>query len=291
MEIKPFKKIPLIKYFQHDLEKIKMAHRLSASILKDLSNIRAAGDEVELTVKDFYYRKLFPKYHVCDGHIVDASLKVSPQFDIIISENSKNPVLFDLSDKSELIYYETVFCFGEVKRSFYDKKIIKDYSNNIKRLKHELSREQIAPDFIESANSGFYIEEPLTKLPLRNPLLTFLFFIDTSAVSFKDLRSTFELVDNKDLPNFTVFLDSGIIINIDKALYEKGEIKINLYPEYQTKDESIWVLMDIGDSNNILIYQYMLLLEHLNNTTVSLPNLISYTTNLFDFSISNIHKL
>ncbi len=99
-EIRPFTKIPLIKYFQHDLEKIKMAFRLSDSIRSDLKNLRAAGDQVELAVKDFFHNKLYPKYHVCDGHIIDSSLKVSPQYDIIISENSKNPILFNLTDKS-----------------------------------------------------------------------------------------------------------------------------------------------------------------------------------------------
>src|SRR5688572_12556294 len=99
VEIKPFKTIPLAKYFQHDLEKIMMAYRLSHTIGSDLLNIRAAGDQVELAVKQFFIDKLFPKYHVCDGHIVDSNLKASPQFDIVISENSKNPVLFNLADK------------------------------------------------------------------------------------------------------------------------------------------------------------------------------------------------
>ena len=61
-EIIPFTTIPLHKYFQHDLEKIKMAFRLSDTILKDLKNIRAAGDQVELAVKDFFAEKLFPEY-------------------------------------------------------------------------------------------------------------------------------------------------------------------------------------------------------------------------------------
>ena len=289
-ELKPFSKIPILKYFQHDLEKIKMAYRLSDSIRSDLGNIRAAGDEVELAVKQFYKDKLFPRYHVCDGHIVDSSLKVSPQFDIIICENSKNPVLFNLADKSEVVYYETVFCFGEVKKSYYQERLLKEFSENIKRSKVELQRDEIANNFIECSNSGFHVEKPLTTLPYRNPLLTFMFFVSSSRVSFKELGETFSKADNKNLPNFTVLLDQGIIINVNKKDFDNNKIKINLYPEFE-KEETIWVLMDIQGEDNVLAYQYMLILEHLNNAVVSYPNLRSYTKNIFDFSPLNFHKI
>ncbi|MBX7141261.1 MAG: hypothetical protein K1X63_09300 [Chitinophagales bacterium] len=289
-EIKPFNKIPLLKYFQHDLEKIKMAYRLSDSIRTDLKNIRAAGDEVELAVKQFFKEKLFPKYHVCDGHIVDSTLKVSPQFDIIICENSKNPVLFNLADKSEMVFYETVYCFGEVKKSFYDKNLLTDFSENIKRSKNELKRDEIASNFIETSNSGFHVEEPLTNLPYRNPLLTFMFFVSTSGLSFEKLGQTFSETDNKSLPNFTVFLDAGIIVNVNKKDFENNKITINLYPEFE-KEESVWVLMEIQGEDNVLTYQYMLILEHLNSSVVAFPNLRSYTKNIFDFSPSNFHKI
>lgn len=290
-DIKPFTTLPLIKYFQNDLEKIKMAYRLSDSIRADLSNIRAAGDEIELAVKNFFISKLYPRYHVCDGHLVDESLKVSPQFDIIICENSNNPVLFDLADKSELVYYETVYCFGEVKRSFYNKKLLSEFSTNIKRLKNELRRISISPTYIECANSmGFEIDSPLTTLPLRNPILCFQFFVNTSESSFSDLSKFLTNTHSKNLPNFIVFLDTGIVVNINKVAFESGQVKINLYPEYET-EENIWVLLAVGDENNVLTYQYMLLLQHLNNSIVSIPDIKNYTKNLFNFSLSNVHKI
>jgi hypothetical protein len=290
-DIKPFTKLPLIKYFQHDLEKIKMAYRLSDSIRQDLTNIRAAGDQVELAVKNFFSSKLYPKYHVCDGHIADVFLKVSPQLDIIITENSKNPVLFNLADKSEIVYYETVYCFGEVKRSNYNKKILSQFSTTIKRLKNELVRTAISPNYIECANSaGFETTEPLTTLPLRNPILSFLFFINGSTTSFSDLGTFLKKTSLKHLPNYIVLLDIGIIVNIDKKSFDERRIKINLYPEYET-EENLWVMLELGDENNVLTYQYMLLLEHLNNSVVSIPNIKEYTKNLFNFSFSNVHTL
>jgi hypothetical protein len=291
VEIVPFQSLPFFEYFEHDLEKIMSAFRLSNSIRIGLKNTRAAGDEVELAIKKFYSSKLFPRYHVCDGHIVDNSLKVSPQYDIIITEKSKNPTLFDLSDKSEIIYYETVYLFGEVKRSFYNKDLIKKFVANIQRFRKEMVRDKIDPHFIEAGSGGIYTENKLTDLPLRNPILTFMFFVDSSKFNvsnFKEVQSAF---GDENMPNFIVLLNSGIIINVDSEEYDNGNIKINLYPEFNTKD-SKWVLLSFeGDDHKTLSYHYMLILEHLNSTVLSSPDLKKYTSKLFNFSLTNFIEL
>lgn len=290
MEIRPFNELPLIKFFQHDLEKIKMAFRLSDVVRKDVKNIRAAGDEVEFAVKEFFLNKLSPKYHVCDGHIVDSNLKISPQYDLIISQNSKNPVLFNLADKSELVYYEPVFAFAEIKKSLYAGDLIEKFAKNIGRQNQELARDDISPNFIETGNTGIQVESPLTSLPLRNPILKFMFFLDGSKLNSVKLGEFLSSTDDKSLPNFIVFLDIGIVLNVCKESLENGDIRINLYPEYNAK-EGIWVLLNLEEENSVLIYQYLLLIEHLNSCIVGTPNIRKYTRKLFGISLSNIHKL
>jgi hypothetical protein len=290
MEIKPFSELPLIKFFQHDLEKIKMAFRLSDVIRKDVKNIRAAGDEVEFAVKDFFNSKLYPKYHVCDGHIVDSSLKISPQYDLIVSENSKNPVLFNLADKSELVYFESVFAFAEIKKSLYSDDLIEKFSKTIERQNQELKRDEIPPNYIETGNTGIQVEDPLTSLPLRNPVLKFLFFVDGSRLDSAKVGKFLSETNNRFLPNYIVFLDIGIVLNVCKKSLDKGNIRINLYPEYET-EENIWVLLDLDGENNVLIYQYLLLIEHLNSCLVGTPSVRKYTDKLFGITLSNFHKL
>lgn len=290
IEIVPFQNLPFFEYFEHDLEKIMSAFRLSNSIRIGLKNTRAAGDEVELAIKNFYSSKLFPRYHVCDGHIVDNSLKVSPQFDIIITEKSKNPTLFDLSDKSEIIYFETVYLFGEIKRSYYKNDLIQKFVKNIQRFKKEMIREKIEPNFIETGTGGIYTENKLTDLPLRNPLLSFMFFIDSTYFKASNFNNVVLEYGNEFMPNFIVFLDQGIIINVDSEAYENGEININLYPEFNSL-ESKWVLLNFDDNHKILAYHYMLILEHLNNTVLSSPDMKKYTSKLFNFSYSNFTEL
>ncbi|MAZ26016.1 MAG: hypothetical protein CL868_02930 [Cytophagaceae bacterium] len=290
MEIKPFNKLPFIKFFQHDLEKIKMAFRLSDTIRIDVKNMRAAGDEVELSIKDFFKNKLYPRYHVCDGHIVDSNLKISPQYDLIISENSKNPVLFSLADKSELIYFEPVFSYAEIKRSFYSNDLLNKFSENVKRFNNELKRADLPPNFIETGNNGLLTEKPLTSLPLRNPILKFMFFINSSNLKFSILKKYLENEEASNLPNYIVLLDSGVIVNLNKSAYQAGKVIVNIYPQYE-KEENFWAFIDMQEENNVLIYQYLLLLEHLNNTIVGTPEVLKYTNELFDFSISNIQKI
>lgn len=290
MEIKPFNKLPLIKFFQHDLEKIKMAFRLSDTIRKDVKNMRAAGDEVELSIKDFFKNKLYPRYHVCDGHIVDANLKISPQYDLIISENSKNPTLFSLADKSELVYFEPVFAYAEIKRSFYANNLFAKFSENVQRFNSELHREDLPPNFIETGTNGLLTEKPLTSLPLRNPILKFMFFVNSSNLKFNVLKKYLETEQIENLPNYIVLLDNGVVVNLNTKAYEAGRVIVNIYPQYE-KEENFWALIDMDDENNVLIYQYLLLLEHLNNTIVGTPEVLKYTNQLFDFSISNIQKI
>lgn len=290
MNLKEFKKLPLLKYFQHDLEAIKMAFRLSDSIRADVGNIRAAGDQVELAVKDFYANKLFPKYHVSDGHLVDSNLKISPQYDVIISENSKNPVLFDLADKSQLIYFDSVFCFGEIKRSFYNKSLLNDFTKNLQRLRQEMARKDIPANFIEAGNAGFEIETPVTELPLRNPIFSFMFFVSSSKMNSSELRNTFATCDNKYLPNFIVLLDQGIIVNVDKESFDSRKPVINLYPEFALKPTT-WKLINLRDENDVLIFQYMLLIQHLNVSVVSIPDVREYTEHLFDIPMTSYYDL
>lgn len=288
-KIKPFTTLRLDKFFEYDLEKIMMAYRLSGTIHSDLKNIRATGDQVELAVKEFYKSKLFPKYHVCDGHVIDRNLKASPQFDIIISENSKNPVLFDLADKSELVYYESTYLFGEVKKSVYNDKLIPAFCKNIERFKTEMSRENIDPSAIESGNTILKVKENLTNLPIRNPLFCFMFFIKSSNLNLSQLSKTYNGLTNKNLPNMIVFLDQGILLNVKKSKYEKGQIEINLYPEF-AEDET-WVFLSIHDENAILTYHFMLIIEHLNSVVLGHPKILDYTKNLFSFSLDDFQQI
>ncbi len=60
--IEEFKKIPITNYFRKEYEEIYMSIRLAEDIM-DIKNIRSAGDEVEIAVRNFYNKKLFLTCH------------------------------------------------------------------------------------------------------------------------------------------------------------------------------------------------------------------------------------
>jgi hypothetical protein len=76
--------IPAI--FKSDAEELIKARNDSKRI-HGAANIRAAGNEVEQPVRNYFRRMLPSKYYVTQGQIIDAVGKVSPQIDIIIADN------------------------------------------------------------------------------------------------------------------------------------------------------------------------------------------------------------
>lgn len=290
--IKPFKILSLNDFFRKDAEKILMASRLADTIRGGMSDIKAGGNEVEIAVRNFFKEKLYPKYHVSDGHILDKNMHISPQLDLLIADNTKSPVFNVLADSSEILYYEPVYAYGEVKKSYYKRELLDEFSYNLKRIKEQMDRECILPDVVECTNTLLKVRTNLTSYPLRNILFTFMFFSSSKGVNTQVLKDRLALLENSFLPNIMIFLDWGIVLNVDKKVYEEEHrLKINLYPEYISKEEGKWIVLNWDESSHILAYSYMLLLEHLNNSIVSIPDFNNYTSKIFDFSLTNISDL
>lgn len=290
--MKNFKDLNINEFFKIDSEKIGMASRLSNCIHKGLNNIRSAGDEVEISVRDFFRNRLLSKYHVGTGHIIDSHQKVSQQLDIIVSDEHKNPVFCELADKTELFYYEPVYAYAEVKKSYYQEDLLDQFCNNLESFKHNMSREDVPKDAIACDVETIAIGQPMTTNPRRNMLFTFMFFVSTgSKMNYPRFREKIKLHENCYLPNMIVFLDYGVVINIDRKSYEKGEFKVNVYPETKTKENSLWVCLTSENQEQNLTISFMILQEHLNNTIVGKPNILDYTTKIFNIDINNIEVL
>lgn len=268
-------------FFREDYERIMMAYRLSATISRDEKDIRACGNEVEIVVRDFFKEKLAPKYHVSDGHIIDNDLNVSQQIDIIISDAMKNPVFNRHSDGSELVFYDSVYAFGEVKRSYYNPNILKDFSDNIERIHSILKRQKIASNILECANDFLAVKQPLVDNIQRNMLLAFLFIVDTQDLNIDKMLNELASIDNSKLPNMIVVLNAGIFLNIERS--DSSTIShpvINLYPP-KTKDNNEWHLLTFDNPTGVLSYAHLLVQEHLRTTLVAAPDFMRYTDYIF----------
>lgn len=282
-DIKPFSKMDVNSFYRHDVETIEMAYRLSSTIQSGAKDIKCAGNEVEIAVRRVFAEKLAPKYHVCDGHIVDKDMTISQQIDIVISESGKSPVISAVSDNSEFFYYEPVCAYAEVKKSFYSDDLLTLFSKNLKRFKTCMRRDEISPNVVDCSNSHIQINRAVTNNPMRNMLFTFMFFVSYEGVDINKLRDELNSTPNCELPNMLVFLDYGVIVNVDEKLYQEGKTLINLYPETTTVPNR-WVAISWDDHAHILAYAFMILQEHLNQTVVDVPDLLEYAKRMFNFT-------
>lgn len=277
-------------FFWLDVQKIKSACKQADIIRGDAKNVRTAGDEVEITLRNFFKEKLAPKYDVTTGHVVDHNLKVSPQLDVIIADSIKSPVLATLTDKTQHVFYETVYAIGEVKKSWYDDSLLEKFSSTIKTIKTELERDDIGKDILECGDNQLKIKGEVTSNPRRNMLFSFMLFAEKS-VSLKKITNTINATPNEFLPNVIVFIEGGVVVNVNKSMLVQNKVEINLYPELVTKDDGEWIFIGLDEENQRLTYLYLLLLEHLKQTIVATPDIQSYTKKLISIEPSDIRQL
>lgn len=287
MSIKPFQKLEMHEFYRQDYERIQMASRMASVIHRDEMDIRAGGNEVEIAVRDFFKTKLSPKYHVSDGHIIDKNLNVSQQLDIIISDAIKNPVFDTHADGSELVFYDSVYSFGEVKKSYYASDILQKFSENILRFKSLMERDAINANVLECANDLLTIKQPLVSNPQRNMLFTFLFIVKHDGINCDQIKAELNSMDNTVAPNIVVVLDTGIYVNVRiSSLIEKNAPVINLYPKQEEDQE--WKLLTFDDPTGVLNYTQLILQEHLRTTLVKAPDFLQYSGYIFKVYDSHI---
>lgn len=277
-------------FFWQDVLKIQNACKQADIIRGQAKNIRTSGDEVEITMRNFFKEKLAPKYHVTTGHVVDESMTITPQLDVIIADNIKSPVLVTLTDNTQYVFYETVYAIGEVKKSWYNDSLLEEFSKTLKTIKTQLSREDVGKNVLECGDNMLRIKSEVTTNPRRNMLFSFMLFAEGSA-KFDKIKKTIDATPNEYLPNVMAYMGAGVVVNVNKALLDKNKVEINLYPELVTKEEGEWIFIGLDEENQRLTYLYMLLLEHLKQTVVSTPNIQNYTRKLITFEASNICKL
>lgn len=226
--------LELLKVFQLDALELTNA-RDRGKILHKSKDISAAGDEVEIVFREILRRKLPNRYYVGHGHIVDKSLNSSPQFDVIIADNTNAPILFRSQKGSEYFPYESVYAIGEVKSAYYkDKKPIEVFVENLILTKSNLNREKTSPN---ATGLGIDFSTPLTKYPYRNPLFSFMIFVDSNDFVLDAIKDFYVSTNTSDLPNIICFLDKGIILSTQVSYTGTGELKtgfINIIPEFSS---------------------------------------------------------
>lgn len=250
------------------------------------SDIRAAGNEVEQSVREYFRRMLPAKYYVTHGHLVDMNGSVSPQLDLIVADNFTLPSLMTTKDGTEYVPIETVYAIGEVKSTYYKShKYIEGFSDTLQDIRTNLHREEIP----NTTYGGITHETLLRDMVLArggrvlNRLFAFMFFIDAGDFAFAHAGKLFGERDRRYLPNVSALMNQGIVV---RGRLDGDQFAINRYPEDPQHDQEEWFFSPYpGDESgslagNHLGFEYYSLLEHLNNSFVEPPSLWKYMTKM-----------
>jgi hypothetical protein len=195
-----------------------------------------------------YLRKYIPiKYEMNNGVIIDGTGEQSRQQDIVIYDSFNSPLLLNMHS-TKMIPIESVFSVIEVKSSL-NKNEINKCVNNISSVK-SLTKNSL--NEINSSTAGF----------------VFAFTSSTTLETLLDnLVEANKQVEKRQHINALCILDKGIIVNVSK----KGLKDITFFPN----EDSTPAIIKNTAENNLMLF-YLLLMQYLNQSRVSVPNLIEY---------------
>jgi hypothetical protein len=271
--------------FQNLAEEITAA-RNKGKVIHTTKNIDAAGDEVEQVVRKILTQQLATAYYVGQGHLVDAELHTSPQFDVIVADKTHMPVLIRTENGTEYFPYESVYAIAEVKTTYRRQdKPIHDFAERTAQLRRSLNRVNVAQTshvpYLNGSGvfAGKYLE------PYGNPLFTFMMFASGESFSIDDVRDLYSdsATAAEDLPNAVCLLDKGCLIYcLSDAERNGAPIQVITVPGLfvpDWADAASWVLVT-GDAGRekaySLAFLLFLLYDHLNRCTLRPPDMLKY---------------
>lgn len=271
--------------FRQDAQKLIDARERS-KLIHSTSDIKSAGNEVEEEVRKFLRSRMPSNYYVGHGHVMDYEQKTSPQFDIIISDNTSIPIILRTNDSTEYFPIESVYVIGEVKSSYNKSdKPIEKFCESMKLVKDEMKREIVSNTaFGGELNDGTLIRDTILgkSNAILNAIFSFVLFVNSDDFNIDDFKECQEKYGNMYLPNEIIFLDKGVIFF---GKVENNKIIFNRYPDYNNDKENIWIfspfLENSGNGGNHLGFLYYNILDHLTNSYLEPINLMPYFNRLF----------
>lgn len=286
------KQLKLAELFASDASLLVKA-REKAKIIHKSADIRAAGNEVEIAVRDYLKRMLPPRYYVTHGHLIDAFGLVSPQLDVIIADNFGLPSLYTTQDGTEYIPVTSVLAVGEVKSTYYSSKTYYEGFHDKLAEISELHRPLVENTIFQGLQDSSNLRDVFLGLSNKylNNLYSFLICVDSGDFDYKKIKPLLASTDVDHLPNVAVFLNKGII-----AYGNRQKLgSFHKYPNEVGSSDYGWCYMDTiapeeGSIEGVnLSYLYGQLISHLSGSYLERPNVYEYIGNQLIFSKSSLN--
>lgn len=251
------------------------------------SDIRAAGNEVEIAVRRWMERMLPDVVSVGHGHIIDQESNISPQLDCILRDRSHLPTLFTAADGTEYTPFDSIYAIGEIKSTYYKiAKSIQAFSETLKAIDKKLRRnliENTAHGGIRGDSLMHHILQGSSE-PYLNQLFTFMLFVDAGDVTTEEIADIYRTTQDDYLPDVAVFLNGCVVI---KAAIDGNNMRIYKYHK-QAPSEVRWQIIpapqiestDATPEGKHLGFLYYCLLNHIRESQLEGPNLTLYMKDL-----------
>ena len=258
------------------------------------TNIRAAGNEVEQAVRNYFKRMLPPRYYVTSGHLIDQEGRVSPQLDVIVADNFNMPSLLTTKDGTEYVPITSVFAIGEVKSTYHHSKRYYDSFHNVLSLiNSDLTRPLVENTAQEGLTPSTHMRDLVvgSSNKYHNNLYSFLLCVDRGDFKFESIRELLNSVNPALLPNMAVFLNAGIVAY---AKRNDTGIGFHKYPIEVNNTEYDWCFIEGAGSEEgslegtHLANLYAQLISHLSHSHLDPPNVYRYTATMSVFRKSSV---
>ncbi len=278
--------------FKSDAEALQRAREEAIRIHP--TDIRAAGNQVEQSVRDYLKRMLPPRYYVTSGHLIDSSNLVSPQLDVIIADNFSLPSLLTTKDGTEYVPVTSVYAIGEVKSTYYQSERYYEKLHDVLQQISGMDRPLVENTFHGGLKDSTSMNDIVLASPNKylNSLYAFLLCIDGGDFEFGKVMTLLSSVDPSLLPNMSVLLNKGIIC-YGKMDGQEG-ISIHKYPVEVAQSDYDWFFAEGAETEGgsipgtHLAALYGALIEHLSNSHLEPPNAYRYTAKMSAFRRSSL---
>ena len=286
------KRLNLAEIFTSDAGGLRRAREEALRIHS--TDIRAAGNQVEQAVRDYFRRMLPARYYVTHGHLIDTEHCVSPQLDIIIADNMSLPSLLTTKDGTEYVPATSALAIGEVKSTYYSSQ---NYYEKVHRVLvdiSEMNRPLVENTFHDGLKPSTTISDSVlgSRNKFMNNLYAFFMCVDGGDFDFGQVKSFLSSVDPSLLPNMSMLLNKGVVLYGKSD--EVGGIDFHKYPIEVERSEYDWCFAEGTDTQGgsaegaHLATLYGALISHLSNSHLDPPSAYRYTSKISGFRRSSL---
>lgn len=284
------KTLDITSFFEQ--EAINLINERKKALKVHPTNIRACGNMIEKSVRDFVKERLPTRFHVGQGHLIDRRFTVSPQLDILITDVSSLPILLKTNELTDYYPIESVYAFGEVKSSYRNtSRQIAKFCDTIEEIKNEMYRDIEENTAFAGLKDNTYLHHlgVNSLAPVFNPFFSFMVFVDIGDFRVEHFSKILQSFEEKYLPNIILFLNGGVLF---KSNIKEQGVSFDYHPEF-SGEHSHWTFYENRETDNHLglnlMILYFYLLMYLQGSHLRPPDYFEYFGNKMRFQKSRLN--